>query len=460
MKKLFFLIIWLISALPLFGQNIEGTWNGQLEIGPQKLRIIVNFVRQDSLYVGTLDSPDQGAKGIPLSTVDFNVPNMSFEIGQLGVVYKGIIQGDTLITGTFTQSGYSFPLSLTKKEIVVNRPQEPKPPYPYNSQEVSFPGKSPDVTLAGTLTIPKQGSGTYPAVILVSGSGLQNRDEELFDHKPFFVMADYLTRNGIAVLRYDDRGVGESSGDFGSATTTDFLEDALGAFDYLALRPEINHNKIGIIGHSEGGTIAFMAAARKPEIAFIISLAGAAVRGDFLLIRQNRDIMLAQGLQPDLVDIYCTALQKSLDIIKDHSHDHIVQNSEQISSGIFTPEKGGSLPKELQKNLTAILTNPISPWLKYFLSLDPAPYIEAVKCYALALNGSNDLQVNAEVNLAAIEKNLKTGGNTHYTTRKYDGLNHLFQHSTTGLVSEYGQIEETISPEVLSDITGWILKML
>jgi Dienelactone hydrolase and related enzymes len=456
MKRLLSLIFWLLYILPAFGQSIEGSWNGQLEVGDNKLRLVINIARQDSLYVGTMDSPDQGAKGIPLSTISFTSPDLSFDISQLGVLYEGKLQADTLIVGTFTQSGVSFPLSLVKGKPVINRPQEPKSPYPYGSEEVSFNSKSPDVVLTGTLTLPLQSSTKVPTVILVSGSGPQNRDEEIFDHKPFLVIADYLTRNGIAVLRYDDRGFGESTGNFTTATTEDFMHDALGAFDFLLSRDEIDSEKIGILGHSEGGTIAFMAAAQNPDIAFIVSLAGMALRGDSLLVWQNRDIMLAQGFALDMVNVYCGALKKVFAVIQNKPHEYIVQNNDHILPDIMGDIEVSVLPEKLRQNLETILTAPISPWIKYMLSLDLGQYIRQVKCPVLAINGDKDLQVNAEINLATIEQNLKVGGNQDYTIRKYDGLNHLFQNATTGLTMEYGQIEETIAPEVLREILLWI----
>ena len=252
MKKFLFIVVLYVCVLPLSGQSPEGLWNGVLDIGQQKLWLEFDIAVQGSIYVGTMDSPDQGARGIPLSAVRFNFPDLYFEIGQLGVVYRGKLETDTLIVGTFTQLGTSYPLSLSKGRAAINRPQNPVAPYPYASENVSFPGKSPGVTLAGTLTTPRHGKEKYPAVVLVSGSGQQNRDEELFDHKPFLVIADYLTRRGIAVLRYDDRGVGESVGDYQSATTEDFCGDALAAFEFLLSRDETDHDKIGIIGHSEG----------------------------------------------------------------------------------------------------------------------------------------------------------------------------------------------------------------
>lgn len=457
MERLFSLVVWLLCVLPVLGQGIEGMWSGQLEAGPQKLRLVVNITKSASGYEGTMDSPDQGAKGIPLSSVTYQSADLMFAIQPLGVVYKGTVSG-TQIVGTFTQSGVSFPLIFTRGGVVVNRPQEPKPPYPYQSENITFSSQSPNVRLAGTLTVPQQIQGKCAAVILVSGSGPQNRDGEIFNHKPFLVIADYLTRNGIAVLRYDDRGVGGSNGASPALTTDDFVRDAHGAFDFLLSRKEIDPARIGIIGHSEGGTIAFIAAAQNPKIAFLVSLAGMAIRGDSLMIEQNRDLLITQGLQAGAVEPYCRALGKVFEVVKKESPEYIVQNKERILSDILSEKDMAAVPDPLKQNLTAVLTTSSTPWMKNLLSLDPTRYIKQVKCRVLALNGTRDLQVNAASNLAAIEAALKAGGNKHSLIRKYDGLNHLFQHATTGLPAEYGQIEETIAPVVLEEIKTWIKK--
>jgi fermentation-respiration switch protein FrsA (DUF1100 family) len=441
----------------LLGQTVEGTWNGELVLGQQKLRLVFHFAAQESLYVGTMDSPDQGARGIKLTRVEFNSPELDFAIAQLGVSYKGALQDNGTISGTFTQMGQSFPLSLTRGEIVLNRPQEPTPPYPYNSENVIFTSRSEGVALAGTLTTPRGGLGKYPAVVLVSGSGAQNRDEEIVGHKPFLVLADHLTRAGIAVLRNDDRGVGGSTGDFATATTADFTADALGVFDFLTSHPEIDPDKVGIIGHSEGGTVAFMAAAENPEVAFIVSLAGMAVRGDSSLVRQNRDLMLAQGLDKGVAETYCEALARVFAVLETHPHDYITQNMGSLPKEVLSEEDAAALPVQLKQNLINILLTPASPWMSYFLTLDPASYIRRVKCPVLAVNGNRDLQVSAAVNLSSIAENLTAAGNHHYVVREFEGLNHLFQHSETGLPIEYPKIEETLAPELLTTVTEWIL---
>jgi pimeloyl-ACP methyl ester carboxylesterase len=459
MRKALLLIVVMFAAWPLLGQTVEGTWNGQLAVGQQKLRLVFHFAVQDSLYTGTMDSPDQGAKGIELTSVAFDAPELAFAIAQLGVSYKGTLQEDGTIQGTFTQMGQSFPLPLTRGEVVLVRPQEPTPPYLYDTEEVRFASRTTGVELAGTLTTPRGVLGKYPAVVLVSGSGAQNRDEEIAGHKPFLVLADHLTRAGIAVLRYDDRGVEGSSGDFVAATTADFTADALGAVDFLASHPEIDPAKVGIIGHSEGGTVAFMAAAESPEVAFVVSLAGMSVRGDSLLVRQNRDLMLAQGLPEAAVVTYCEALARVFTILETHPHSYIAQNIGSLSKEIISEEDAATVPAQLLQNLVNILITPATPWMSYFLTLDPAEYIRRVECPVLAVNGNRDLQVNAVINLAAIADNLTAAGNHRYTVRELEELNHLFQHSDTGLPTEYPQIEETLAPELIATITDWILAM-
>jgi dienelactone hydrolase len=258
------------------------------------------------------------------------------------------------------------------------------------------------------------------------------------------------------VLRCDDRGVAKSTGGFAAATTADFSDDALSAFDFLLSCDDIAPANIGILGHSEGGKVAFMAAAKNSRLAFVISLAGMAVRGDALLVRQNQDILTAGGLPADAADAYCNALQKVFEIIETKSPEQIEQNADQLLTGVLSGAEAQQIPEQLAQNLGAILKTPVSPWLKYSLSLDPGPYIRQIGCPVLALNGDKDLQVNAAVNLAAIEKNLSAGGNERFTVHAYNGLNHLFQHSTTGLSTEYGRIEETFAPNVLADIAEWI----
>ncbi|HPT43483.1 MAG TPA: CocE/NonD family hydrolase, partial [Paludibacteraceae bacterium] len=270
-KQIVFIFALFVSAV-LFSQSPEGSWNGLLKVQGQQIRLVINIQQAENGYKATMDSPDQGAKGIPVDLVTFTNDTLKFEVKMIGVTYTGVLGEDKVIKGTFAQMGMSLPLDLTTTKIEkekVLRPQEPKAPFPYLSEDVKFINSIDGDTLAGTLTMPKK-EGKYPVVVLISGSGAQNRDEELMGHKPFLVIADFLTRNGIAVLRYDDRGTAQSTGDFQKANSTGLANDAEAAVSYLLTRKEINKKKIGLAGHSEGGIIAPMVAARNRKVAFIV----------------------------------------------------------------------------------------------------------------------------------------------------------------------------------------------
>jgi dienelactone hydrolase len=339
------------------------------------------------------------------------------------------------------------------------RPQEPKPPFPYYIEDVKFENKKDGNTLAGTLTLPSE-NGEYPVVVLISGSGPQNRDEELMGHKPFLVIADYLTRNGIGVLRYDDRGTAQSTGDFNKATTLDLANDAESAVSYLLGRKEVDKTKIGLMGHSEGGIIAPIVAARNENVSFIVLLAGTGVRGDQLLLMQQRAISKASGL-PETMFLENEKMNISL-------YEHIINTSDTINlraelteimensfsnSTVLTAQ----MTTEQKDGLVKVTVNQlVSPWMYYFIKYDPYPMLKKVKCSTLALNGTNDLQVPANENLTAIKKAFAESGNNNLTVIELEGLNHLFQESKTGLPTEYGEIEQTFSPKALEEILKWI----
>lgn len=342
---------------------------------------------------------------------------------------------------------------------MINRPQEPdQSAFSYNSEEVTFENKSAGITLAGTLTYPKD-KGTFPAVVLISGSGPQNRDEEVFGHKPFLVLSDYLTRNGIAVLRYDDRGTASSTGDFGAATTIDFSSDVEAAVAYLKTRKEIDQKKIGLIGHSEGGIIAPIVASKDKNIAFIVLLAGTAIPGDQLLLMQQQLIAKAMGVSDE-------ELQKS-HAINSEIFELIVKSDEpkQLNTVLtnhlkqaFTSLPGFETPSGMSMDdyVKVQVDQLCSPWMLFFIKYNPALVLEHVKCPVLAINGEKDLQVPPKENLEAIKKALNKGGNNKVTTKELPGLNHLFQESSTGTPSEYGDIEQTFSPIALDVILDWI----
>ncbi len=352
MRSILCFTILSLLAVTLPAQDITGSWLGNLNAGQSELRLIFNFEAGENGYTGTLDSPDQGVRGIPFAEVDFDGSHISVTIPQMGVTYTGtLIPDGTAIEGIFKQGLYELKLNMERGAIVINRPQESQPPYPYRSREVKFDNPTDGVTLAGTLTLPAE-TGVYPAVIMVTGSGPQNRDEEILDHKPFLVISDYLTRRGIAVLRYDDRGVAESTGSFSGSTTEDFTRDALAAFDFLRGQDEIDPTRVGVISHSEGGTIAFMMAAREPELGFVVSIAGGLLPGDSTLVLQNRDMLVLSGLDPGLVDSYVTALGEVFRIKNNNDKECIFENMDSFIAGITGFEE---LPENMQQNLVSLM---------------------------------------------------------------------------------------------------------
>jgi uncharacterized protein len=443
--------------------KLIGSWAGKLKIKTVELTLVLNITsnERDSLTV-TIDSPDQGATAIPTSRVTFTKDSLVVESGKIGFAYKGHFDPDfTTLTGTWNQSGMSLPLELkhSEKKFEFNRPQEPKPPFPYIVKDIQFSNKDANVDLAGTLTIPKE-MGRFPAVVLITGSGPQNRDEEIFGHKPFLVLADYLTRHGIAVLRYDDRGVAKSTGNFATSTTYDFATDASAAVDFLRTQPSIDTGKIGLIGHSEGGMIAPMLASGRDDIDFILLMAGPGITGAKILIEQTEVISRTNGLSEQEIAEARKLNEQVYDVLKKNSDDE--KAGEKIKKLLtdYNEKKTGkagatNTPDQQVDNQVKTLT---SPWYRYFISFDPLDYLPKVKCPLLALNGELDMQVGAKENLEAIEKAMIYGGNSKYTVTEIPGVNHLFQTATTGSPNEYGKIEETMSPIALELICNWILK--
>jgi pimeloyl-ACP methyl ester carboxylesterase len=448
--------IFLVTAVLLIGivygqsQNITGQWNGVLDVAGTKLRIVFHIEKHERTYSCTMDSPDQGAKGIPVTTTRVKGKTLLIEAANLAMRYEGKRCKDG-IKGTFSQMGMQIPLTLTRNVIVLNRPQNPQPPYPYHEEEVLFVNQEAGITLAGTYTYPKT-EGKFPAVVLVSGSGAQNRNEELFDHCPFLVLADYLTRQGIAVLRYDDRGVGQSQGIYHTATLQDFATDAFAALQYLRYREETDKQKVGLIGHSEGGSIAFLLAG-KHQIDFIVSMAGPAVKGDELMKQQRQALFTAMGMPDESIRQNEELLLKINAMIDAYSADSILSKPNKYAELLLM--ENGEKDVSLRNRYKSALLQVASPEMQSLLNYDPADDLRKISCPVLALQGEKDLQVPADINLQAIQTRLKDA----LTIKKYPELNHLFQHATTGLTSEYAEIEETISPEVLENIVTWILSI-
>ena len=445
--KLGIIIVLFFAVLHCSGQ-IEGYWKGQIDLGVQKLETAFDIKAIENGYSATFDVAAQGAFDIPVDETTFQDGHLQLTMSALDAIYTGTLK-DGLIEGAFTQRGMTFPLNLVKaekKEQRKTRPQDPQPPFNYHIEEVTFVNAKEGNTLAGTLTIP-EGEGPFSAMVLVSGSGQQDRDEELMDHRPFWVIADYCALHGIAVLRYDDRGIGGSDGEVKNATSMDFSYDAEAAFDYLRKRKEINASKVGILGHSEGGIINFMVSARRPEVAFLVSLAGPSVNGIEVLKEQQAAILRASGMTEEAIQFSSNANAQLFDIIE-ASNDRVEADS--LMRQLL---KGWGYNEELTEQTIGQMA---SPWMYYFLKYDPTEAIVKTNCPALLLNGSKDLQVIASQNLTGYEKIIADYGKTNLTLRELPDLNHLFQHCETGLPNEYYEIDETISPEVLEMIVGFV----
>lgn len=453
MKKITLILLTILSTLSIFGQDITGEWNGVLKVQGTQLRLVFNVTKTGNIVSSTMDSPDQGAKGIPTTTTSFENAILKITIANARIAYEGTLGKDNIIVGTFKQGGQSFPMNLSKeiieKEKLV-RPQEPIKPYSYYSEDITFENKKAGIRLAGTLTLPQK-NGIFPVVILISGSGPQNRDEELLGHKPFLVLSDFLTKNGIAVLRFDDRGTGKSTGEFNGATTFDFAKDVEYAIEYLQKRKEINKDKIGLIGHSEGGIIAPIIASENEDIDFIVLMAGSALRGDKLLLLQKYKIETQMGINRQVVANNQQIFAGAYEIILNQSIENELVSD--TLSNYFTSKYGQALP---EKQKTALINQLSSPWMLNFIRLDPVVYLSKVNCPVLAINGSKDIQVPSKENLEIIEDNFRKTKNTSVKVKELKDLNHLFQECETGSISEYGKIEQTIAPIALKEILNWI----
>jgi len=440
--------------------NLSGDWMGTLAAGGAELRLVFHLHQdEDGDLSGTWDSVDQAALGLPISSAEVDGNSLVLELRASSARFEGTInQAGTEIVGTWIQLGNELPLTLRPQTEAINieRPQEPIPPFPYEAQEVKFSNSDAGIELAGTLTLP-EGDGPFPAVVLISGSGPQDRNEELLGHKPFLVISDYLTRQGIAVLRYDDRGFGESSGEFSTATTEDFATDAWAAVQYLQTRNEIDNSNIGLIGHSEGGLVAPIVAAEHSEVAFIILLAGPGVPGAEVIIAQSEAAQRALGIQGDVIELTKSFNEQVFSIVLSESVDDVAQAKIMEVIEALSDEDRQRLGIS-NEAVAQQISQWTSDWFRFFLAYDPAPTLERVSVPVLVLNGSKDLQVLATQNLGPIEEALKRGGNTQYEIIEYDNLNHLFQHSETGAPTEYGQIEETFAPHVLEKMGRWILE--
>jgi hypothetical protein len=461
MKKLitFIFIFGAISAV--FSQEVRGTWNGILKVQGMQLSLVFHVNKTENGFSSTMDSPDQKAFGIPVTKTNFENSKLTIAIANAGIEYEGVIGTDGIIIGTFKQSGQSFPMNLSKEKVekeIIKRPQEPQKPYSYYTEEVIFENKLAKINLAGTLSLPAK-EGVFPAVILITGSGAQNRDEELLGHKPFLVIADYLTKNGIAVLRFDDRGIAMSKGEFTLATTLDFATDVEAALQYLQKRKEIDQKKIGLIGHSEGGIIAPMVANKSKNISFIILLAGTGIPGDELLLLQQELIGRALGISEDDLKKSKITNTEVFGIVKNATNsDQMKKDITNYITKSIKSDPESKIPDGISESefINMQVSQITNPWMQFFIKYNPALALEKVNCPVLALNGDKDLQVPSKVNLEAINKALIKGGNKKVTIKELPNLNHIFQECKTGLPEEYSEIEQTISPSALTEILNWI----
>ncbi len=444
------------------GSSLEGAWLGTLKVSAIELRVVFNLsVQPDGSLAGTLDSPDQGATGIPISRVAVENARVTIEVKTVGGRYEGTLNGEhSEMSGKWTQGGTTLDLVMKRvKEIPKPaRPQEPKRPYPYLDEEVTYPNTKAGFTLAGTLTMPRTGQ-PFPAVILITGSGQQDRDETVFGHRPFLVLADYLTRQGIAVLRVDDRGFGGSQGDAAQATSADFAQDVLAGVAYLKTRKEIDPKRIGLIGHSEGGIIAPMVATQSSDVAFIVLMAGTGVPGDVIVEKQIAGLLQAAGTDQAAIDAALRNQRRVYQVIKTETDPNLakekIRKIIQESVEVLSEEQ----KKALQSSDAAVdaqAQGAASPWFRFFITHDPKTVLRQVECPVLALNGELDKQVPPKDNLPVIEEALREGGNTHFVVKELPGLNHLFQTAKTGNIDEYARIEETIAPLALETIAQWM----
>lgn len=437
-------------------QGLDGNWAGTLDFGTAKLGLLLHVLSRDGGVKAGLDSPDQGVSGIPVTTLTGDGKAVAFGLASIGASFKGTLSADgRSIAGTFTQNGRDTPLTLTRlapgaQAARPRRPQEEaiaSAPLPYRTDDLAFANPSAaGVKLSATLTLPK-GPGPFPAVLLIAGSGPQTRDENLLGHKVFLVLADCLTRQGLAVLRYDKRGIGRSSGDASAATTADFASDAAAAVAYLRSRPDVDPRRVGLIGHSEGGEIAPMVAAKDPSLAFIVMMAGPGVPGRELIPEQGRRIALANGASPAEADRLSALERLAVDAVAG------AKTSSEAKVKVRAVLDGAD-PKPSPQVADAAMQMAALDWMRFFLAYDPAPALREVQVPVLALNGSLDVQVPPSQNLPPIRAAL--AADRDVTVIEMPGLNHLFQHAATGSPAEYGGIEQTLAPELLQTLSDWI----
>ena len=468
MKKYSLLASFVILFSGVHAQGILRDWYGILNVSGTSLHLVFHIAKVAEKYSSTMDSPDQGARGLPIDSTQVKGNDVTIIGSKYGLVYTGTFSADSdKLFGTFKQGAFSSALTLfPNKESAVadkpkTRPQDPKD-FPYKQEEVRFVNAAGLDTLAGTLTLPSDGNASR-IVILITGSGPQNRNEELLDHRPFLVWSDWLTRNGIAVLRYDDRGIAKSTGNFKTATTADFADDVEAAVQYIKSRADLQQLSIGLMGHSEGGAIALMVASRDKDVKFIVLLAGPGVPIVDMMMKQNEDHLRLAGTSTADISKALRDIKDLYKVIVENAALPTAEVKKKVDTLLYRQLKpiadANHGKPSVEENINSTDRVLLSPWFRYFLAIDPRNYLSKVKCPVLALNGSLDIQVNAEANLASIRQTLTTNGNKQVQIVEFPGLNHLFQPAKTGSVAEYSQIEITVDPVVLSKVSEWINKL-
>lgn len=467
-----------VSAYFSCAQEIGGVWNGTLHVPPKDIPVVFHIARDSAgKWIASFDSPSQNAFGLPVSEVLTKADSVILKMAVINGRYAGVLAGDQkTIDGQWFQGSGSLPLTVTRTNDIATvkeqrRPQTPKPPFAYRTKDVEYWNADKTIRYGGTLTYPNAEAGnarreSFPAVILITGSGQQDRDETLYGHKPFAVIADNLTKHGFLVLRVDDRGMGNSTGDFSQATSLDFARDVEAGLDFLEAQPEVNKEKIGLVGHSEGGMIAPIVADERKEVKFIVLLAGPGEPCADLLEQQSEAVSLSQGLTP--------AEAKAGSRFGRIVIDEINKNQDSATTLRVIREKIAAMSKTIDTATMAKIrrrsgvsrdemilqtfSTMSGKWFRYFLAFDPQPYLQKLHCKVLALNGSKDVQVVAASNLAGIRSALQKSSSPEYDVIELPGLNHLFQTCIKCSPSEYGELEETFSPKALETMDEWLLK--
>lgn len=458
MKIKVLILFFALFITNIFSQNIVGSWYGNLEVQGQKLPLVFHIEKGGIDFKSTFDSPLQGAKGIPIQKTLFENNDLTFDASNLGITFNGKLDSEK-IEGNFMQNGMNLPLILTRtnKNAELKRPQTPKPPFSYSTNDVSFKNENQGNVLAGTIAEPKNFDKSKPILVMITGSGAQNRDEELFGHKPFLVIADDLAKKGIATLRLDDRGIGSSEKGKEGATSADFATDINSAVNYLIRN---GYKNIGLIGHSEGGIIAPMVANMNKNVKFLVILAGPGIPVGDLMIKQNYDIAKISGLDENALKTAEDLNRKIYAFVNNYKGKNLESDIKSILIKDLQKLSKNQIPEDKITKTAETQAKQISnPWFQYFIKFNPDNYLSKIKIPVLAIDGSLDLQVSAKENLAGIKKSLIKAGNKHFETVEFDGLNHLMQTAKTGNPSEYSELEETISPKVLDKVSSWILNL-